>query len=57
MNCPHRINGPLNAAAAHRHCKQGKGRGKKKRAYNKYRVHTAELRGFITDLEGWIDGI
>lgn len=54
MNCPHRINGPLNAAGAFYHCKQGK--GGKKTAYNKYGLHTAELQGFITDAAGQKDG-
>lgn len=48
MNCPHRINGPLNAAGAFLHCKQAKVGGN---AYNKYRVHFAELLGFITNVE------
>lgn len=54
MNCPHRINGPLNAAGAFYHCKQGK--GGEKTAYNKYGLHTAELQGFITDAAGQKDG-
>lgn len=33
-----------------------RGRGEKT-AYNKYRVHIAELLGFITEAEGQIDGI
>lgn len=28
-----------------------------KTAYSKYRVHIAELLGFITEVEGQIDGI
>lgn len=38
------------------HCKQGNGGGGGETAYNKYRVHIAELLGFITDVEGQIDG-
>lgn len=33
-----------------------RGRGGKKTAYNKYRLHTAELQGFITDAAGQKDG-
>lgn len=54
MNCPHRINGPLNAAGAFYHCKQEKGGGGVA-AYNTYRLHTAELQGFITDAAGQKD--
>lgn len=50
MNCPNRINGPLNAAGAFRCCKQEKSGGLKKTAYNNYRVDIAELLGFITDV-------
>lgn len=61
MNCPHRINGPLNAAGVFCHCKRGGKRGqqknKNKTAYNKYSVHAAEVLGFITGVEGKIDGI
>lgn len=32
-----------------------RGRGEKT-AYNKYRLHTAELQGFITDAAGQKDG-
>lgn len=48
MNCPHRINGPLNAA--------GTNRGRGKTAYDKYSAHAADVQGFITEVEGQIDG-
>lgn len=58
MNCPHRINGPLNAAGAFRHCKQGgKKKGRVGGGYNQPSVHIAEVLGFITEAEGQIDGI
>lgn len=35
-----------------------RGKGKKKKpAYNKYSVHIADMLGFITEVEGHIDGI
>lgn len=57
MNCPHRINGPLNAAGAFRHCKQRGGREEGgKTAYNNIGAHVADLLGFITEAGGRIDG-
>ena len=38
-------------------CKHKKGGGEKKTAYDKYRVHIAGMLGFITDMEGQIDGV
>lgn len=46
MNCPHRINGPLNAAGAFRHCKKRRG-CVKKNAYNTYWGWLQVLLGFF----------